>query len=119
GDGGRRTDESLPAFKELGTKETPAYSGKYVKSSEVLFYPKPVQKPHPPLWIGGESPPALRRTIRFADSWYPGSDSQTRPLDTPERLGAGIAGWQRPRADARGGAPPLRSAPPPLPLHAR
>jgi len=94
-DRGRLTDEYLAAFKELWTKEKPAYSGKYVKFSEVLFYPKPVQKPHPPLWIGGESPPALRRTIQFADAWYPGSDSQTRPLDTPERLAAGIAEVKR------------------------
>jgi probable F420-dependent oxidoreductase len=90
-DRGRLTDEYLAAFKELWTKDRPAYDGVYVKFSDVLFYPKPVQKPHPPLWIGGESPPALRRTIKFADAWYPGSDSQTKPLDTPERLAAGIA----------------------------
>jgi probable F420-dependent oxidoreductase len=94
-DRGRRTDEYLAAFKELWTKDRPAYSGKYVKFSDVLFYPKPVQKPHPPLWIGGESAPAVRRTIAFADAWYPGSDSQTRPLDTPERLAAGIAEVKR------------------------
>src|SRR5215470_13723933 len=94
-DRGRLTDEYLAAFKELWTKDTPSYSGKYVKFSDVLFYPKPVQKPHPPLWIGGESPPALRRTIKFADVWYPGSNSQTKPLDTPERLAAGIADVKR------------------------
>jgi alkanesulfonate monooxygenase SsuD/methylene tetrahydromethanopterin reductase-like flavin-dependent oxidoreductase (luciferase family) len=55
-----------------------------------MFYPKPVQKPHPPIWIGGESAPALRRTIRFAAAWYPGNNSQTVPLDTPARLAAGI-----------------------------
>ena len=70
-------------------------SGTYVKFSDVLFYPKPAQKPHPPLWIGGESPPALRRTIKFADAWYPGNNSQTKPLDTPERLAAGIADVKR------------------------
>jgi probable F420-dependent oxidoreductase len=90
-DRGRLTDEYLAAFKELWTKDNPAYSGKYVSFSNVLFYPKPVQKPHPPLWVGGESAPALRRTIKFADVWYPGSNSQTKPLDTPERLAATIA----------------------------
>ncbi len=88
---GAVTDEYLAAFQELWTKDAPAYSGKHVSFSDVLFYPKPVQKPHPPIWIGGESAPALRRTIRFADAWYPGNNSQTMPLDTPKRLAAGIA----------------------------
>jgi probable F420-dependent oxidoreductase len=92
---GQLTDEYLGAFKELWTKDNPVYSGKYVNFSKVLFYPKPLQKPHPPLWIGGESPPALRRTVKFADAWYPGSDSQTKPLDTPERLAVGIAETKR------------------------
>jgi probable F420-dependent oxidoreductase len=88
---GEVTDEYLAAFQELWTKDAPAYNGKHVSFSDVLFYPKPVQKPHPPIWIGGESPPALRRTIRFADVWYPGNNSQTMPLDTPARLAGGIA----------------------------
>ena len=89
-DRGKATDEYLEAFRELWTKDAPAYSGKHVRFSDVLFYPKPIQKPHPPMWIGGESPAALRRTIRFADAWYPGNNSQTKPLDTPSRLAAGI-----------------------------
>ena len=88
---GAVTDEYLAAFQELWTKDAPAFSGKHVSFSDVLFYPKPVQKPHPPIWIGGESAPALRRTIRFAAAWYPGNNSQTMPLDTPARLAAGIA----------------------------
>jgi probable F420-dependent oxidoreductase len=87
---GRVTDEYLAAFQELWTKDAPAFDGKHVSFSDLLFYPKPVQKPHPPIWIGGESPPALRRTIRFAAAWYPGNNSQTMPLDTPQRLAAGI-----------------------------
>lgn len=99
-DRGRLADEYLAAFKELWTRDRPAYSGKYVQFSDVLFYPKPVQKPHPPLWIGGEGAPALRRAVAFADAWYPGSNSQTRPLDTPERLAAGIADVKRASAAA-------------------
>jgi probable F420-dependent oxidoreductase len=91
---GRVTDEYLAAFQELWTKDAPAYSGKHVRFSDVLFYPKPVQTPLP-IWIGGESPPALRRTIRFAAAWYPGNNSQTMPLDTPARLAAGIAHVKR------------------------
>jgi probable F420-dependent oxidoreductase len=88
---GKVTDEYLEAFQELWTKDAPAYNGKHVNFSDVLFYPKPLQKPHPPIWIGGESVPAIRRTIRFADVWYPGNNSQTMPLDTPARLAEGIA----------------------------
>lgn len=88
---GKVTDEYLEAFQELWTKDAPVYSGKHVSFSDLLFYPKPLQKPHPPIWIGGESPPAIRRTIRFADVWYPGNNSQTMRLDTPARLAEGIA----------------------------
>jgi probable F420-dependent oxidoreductase len=92
---GEFTDEALAAFRELWTKDAPAYAGKHVSFSDVLFYPKPLQKPHPPIWIGGESPAALRRTIKFADAWYPGNNSQTRPLDTPARFAAGVADLRR------------------------
>jgi probable F420-dependent oxidoreductase len=92
---GQLTDEYLAAFKELWTKDKPAFSGKHVRFADALFYPKPVQKPHPPLWIGGESPGALRRAIRLGDAWYPGNNSQTKPLDTPQRLAAGIADVRR------------------------
>jgi probable F420-dependent oxidoreductase len=91
---GGLTDEYLEAFRELWTKDRPAYRGQHVRFSDLLFYPKPMQKPHPPIWIGGESAAARRRAIRFADAWYPASNNQGRPLDTPERLRAGIAGIQ-------------------------
>lgn len=89
-DRGAVTDESLEAFIELWTKERPSYHGKHVRFDEVIFEPKPLQKPHPPLWIGGESPPAIRRAIKYGSAWYPGNNSQTMPLDTPARLKAGI-----------------------------
>jgi probable F420-dependent oxidoreductase len=87
---GKLTDEYLAAFIELWTSEQPEFAGKHVAFKDVLFEPKPLQKPHPPLWIGGESPGAIRRAIRFGQAWYPGNNSQTRPLDTPARLAAGI-----------------------------
>jgi len=90
-DRGVITDESLAAFIELWTKDRPSFHGKHVQFNEVIFQPKPLQKPHPPLWIGGESAPALRRAIRFGNAWYPGNNSQTMPLDTPARLKAGFA----------------------------
>ena len=88
---GSVTDEYLEAFRELWTKDRPAYSGKHVRFADVLFYPKPLQRPHPPIWIGGESPAALKRAVRLANAWYPGNNNQRRPLDTPARLAAAVA----------------------------
>jgi probable F420-dependent oxidoreductase len=90
-DRGRLTDEYIAAFKELWTSENPQFSGKHVNFSGVVFNPRPLQKPHPPIWVGGESAPALRRAVRFGDAWYPGNNSQLRPLDTPSRFATGIA----------------------------
>src|SRR6476661_2912420 len=92
---GKVTDEYLEALRELWCNDAPSYRGEHVRFSDLLFYPKPLQKPHPPIWVGGESPAALRRAARLGDAWYPGNNSQTKPLDTPARLGAGIAEVKR------------------------
>jgi probable F420-dependent oxidoreductase len=101
---GRVTDEYLEAFKALWTEEKPAYRGRHVAFSDVIFSPKPLQKPHPPIWVGGESRAALRRAARLGDAWYPGSNSQGKPLDTPARLAAGIGELHR-AAGAAGRSP--------------
>ena len=49
-----------------------------------------MQKPHPPIWVGGESRPALRRTAELADGWYPLGSNPTFPMGTPEQLAAGL-----------------------------
>jgi probable F420-dependent oxidoreductase len=103
-DRGRATDEYLEAFKALWTMERPSYRGKHVSFADVIFEPKPAQKPHPPIWVGGESPAALRRAAKLGDAWYPGNNSQTKPLDTPARLGAAIADVRR-MAEAAGRDP--------------
>ena len=68
---GRVTDEHLEMFKALCTEEVAAYSGEYVQISDSTFFPKPLQEPHPPIWVGGSSPAALRRTARLGDGWLP------------------------------------------------
>lgn len=94
-DRGRATDEYIEAFKSLWTSDKPAYAGKHVNFSGLVFAPQPVQKPHPPIWVGGESPAALRRTAKLADAWYPGNNNQTKPMDTPARLANGIGDLRR------------------------
>ncbi len=91
---GRVTDEYIAAFKELWTKDYPEFHGKHVDFKGVLFAPKPIKKPHPPIWIGGESDAAMRRAIRLGDAWYPGSSNPANRLDTAERVAAGIKAFQ-------------------------
>jgi probable F420-dependent oxidoreductase len=88
---GEATNEYLAAFKELWTKDAPRFAGKHVKFDNILFAPKPVQKPHPPLWIGGESAPALRRAAKLGDGWYPIGTNPQFPLDTLPRYQAAVA----------------------------
>ena len=84
-------DEYLRAFRELWTSENPTFHGKYCDFSNLIFSPKPVQKPHPPLWVGGESPPALRRAGRLGDGWYPIANNPQYPLLTPDRYRAAVS----------------------------
>nr|MCS5668648.1 TIGR03619 family F420-dependent LLM class oxidoreductase [Dehalococcoidia bacterium] len=87
---GAVTDEYIRAFKELWTEDDPHFEGKYISFDDISFLPKPVQKPHPPIWVGGESRPALRRTAELADGWYPLGSNPTFPMGTPEQLKAGL-----------------------------
>jgi hypothetical protein len=64
-----------------------------VKFEDVVFTPKPVQQPIP-IWVGGESGPALRRTARYADGWYPVSTNPQFPMHTLSKFKAGIARFQ-------------------------
>ena len=61
----------IRAFKELWTSDNPSFESSYASFSDIAFAPRPVQKPHPPIWVGGESPPALRRAALLGDVWYP------------------------------------------------
>lgn len=87
---GAVTDEWMMVCKELWTNETPKFSGKYVQFADVLFPPQPVQQPIP-IWVGGESGPALRRTARYGDAWYPIGTNPQFPLDTLSRFKSGVA----------------------------
>jgi probable F420-dependent oxidoreductase len=88
---GAVTDEYVAAFKTLWTEKKPAIAGKYVHYDRLLLEPKPVQKPHPPIWVGGESGPSLRRAARLGDAWYPIGTNNAHPLDSLPRYRAGLA----------------------------
>jgi probable F420-dependent oxidoreductase len=88
---GAVTDEYLAAFRALWTEAAPRFAGRYVKFDNIVFEPKPLQRPHPPIWVGGESGPSLKRAARFGHSWYPIGSNQKNPYDTLPRYRAGIA----------------------------
>jgi probable F420-dependent oxidoreductase len=88
---GTVTDEYVRAFVELWTRPAPKFDGKHVQFSNIGFEPKPVQKPHPPIWVGGESGPALRRAARIGDAWYPIGTNPQNPLDSLTRYKIQVA----------------------------
>jgi probable F420-dependent oxidoreductase len=89
-DRGAVTDEWMDACKELWTAELPKFAGKYVRFDDVVFAPKPAQNPIP-IWVGGESAPALRRTVRYAQGWYPVGTNPQFPMNTLARFKTGPA----------------------------
>jgi probable F420-dependent oxidoreductase len=88
---GAVTDEYLEAFRALWTQEHARFDGRYTKFSDLIFLPRPAQQPHPPIWVGGESGPSMRRAARFGDAWYPIGSNNRHLLDTLPRLAAAIA----------------------------
>ncbi len=68
---GSLTDECIAIMKELWTSPHPSYQSRRWSFSDLRFSPKPIQKPHIPLWIGGSSPGAIRRTAITGDGWHP------------------------------------------------
>ena len=77
---GARTREYVAMMQALWTQDAPRFSGDFVELHEdVNVMPRPIQKPHPPIWVGGESVPALRRVAAFGNGWHCG-------LVLPERI---------------------------------
>jgi len=87
---GRVTDEYIRAFHELWTSDNPTFNGKFCNFSNIVFLPKPVQKPTIPIWIGGHSKQAIRRAARLGDGWHPIGGVPTIPLE-PEDVRKDIA----------------------------
>jgi len=63
--------ERIEAMREIWTKSKPEYHGEFVNFDPMMTWPKPVQKPHPPVIVGGAYPYAARRAVRYGDGWMP------------------------------------------------
>ncbi len=69
-DRGARTDECIEALRALWTQEKPSFAGRTVRFSGIDAQPRPVQKPHPPIVVGGTSASAFERAVRHGNGWY-------------------------------------------------
>ena len=70
-DRGAVTDEYIEIFIELWTQENPTYNGKHYQVSGIGFLPKPVQRPHPEIWVGGHTGRAFKRLAKYGQGWQP------------------------------------------------
>lgn len=84
---GAVSNEYIEIFKKLWTKSPAEHSGKSYSFKALRCEPHPVQKPHPPIWIGGHSKPALRRTAKYGDGWHPVGATAAAPLAPTEFRG--------------------------------
>ncbi len=81
---GAATDEWLAIFKQLWSQSPATFAGKFYSYSDIRCEPFPLQKPHPPIWVGGHSRAALRRTARHGDGWHPVGAVAASPLPPQE-----------------------------------
>jgi hypothetical protein len=66
---GARTDEATALLRRLWADDFVTFHGRFISVDDAAVFPKPVQRPHPPIWVGGDSPAALRRVARLGDGW--------------------------------------------------
>jgi probable F420-dependent oxidoreductase len=76
----RRLREQVLAMKEIWTKDEAAYHGEFVNFDPIWMWPKPAQRPHPPVLLGGESTHTLRRVVEFCEGWFPRGRAAERVL---------------------------------------
>ncbi|TYK50974.1 LLM class F420-dependent oxidoreductase [Actinomadura decatromicini] len=90
---GARLNEQLAAIKAIWTEDEPEFHGDHVDFDPIHLWPKPVREPHPPIYIGGESPAALDRLVRYGDGWLPRAAT---PPEEIRRVSALLADQGRP-----------------------
>jgi probable F420-dependent oxidoreductase len=96
---GARTDDYLGVLKALWTEEVSAFHGEHYDLPDCRMYPKPVQSPHPPIHVGGESAAAMRRVARHGDGWYTFNRDPDDLTEALTDLDRALAAEGRDRAD--------------------
>jgi probable F420-dependent oxidoreductase len=83
---GRQADEILRVFTALWSEDNPSFEGEFFRFRNLGFAPKPVQKPRPPIWVGGDSPGAFRRVVTLGDGWHATSKTPAELREALPRL---------------------------------
>jgi probable F420-dependent oxidoreductase len=83
---GKLVDEYVKVFRELWSSDAPNFAGEFVEFENITLLPKPSQRRGPPIWIGGESLPAMRRAARLGDGWMPIGSNPRHTLRDPTEL---------------------------------
>jgi probable F420-dependent oxidoreductase len=81
---GAVSDEWLRIFKQLWSQSPASFKGEFYSYSDIRCEPFPLQKPHPPIWVGGHTKAALRRTARYGNGWHPVGAIAASPLPPQE-----------------------------------
>jgi len=97
---GAVSNEYIQIFKTLWTQDPATFHGEFYQFDALRCLPHPVQKPHPPIWIGGHSPAAMRRAARYGDGWHPVGANPAVPL-RPHELEVAIGDLKRLTAAAQ------------------
>ena len=71
--------ERIEAMKAIWTQDEASYQGEFVDFERIWSWPKPVQKPHPPIWVGGDAPGTFKRVLRYGDGWIPSLGGNEKP----------------------------------------
>ncbi|MBI3826085.1 MAG: LLM class F420-dependent oxidoreductase [Candidatus Rokubacteria bacterium] len=76
----RKLREQVLAMKEIWTKDAPAFHGEFVNFDPIWSWPKPAQRPHPPVYLGGESGYTLQRVVDWCEGWFPRGRAGAEPI---------------------------------------
>src|SRR6266852_4529760 len=91
---GAVSNEYIQIFKTLWTQDPATFTGEFYQFQALHCLPHPIQQPHPPIWIGGHSPAALRRAARYGDGWHPVGANPAVPL-RPHELEVALGDLKR------------------------
>jgi len=78
--------ERIEAMKEIWTKDKASYHGEFVNFDDIWSWPKPIQKPHPPVFVGGDGERTFERVMRYGDGWMPHPESGNLYAEKIKRL---------------------------------
>jgi len=98
---GAYADESIRIMRNLWAEEDPVFKGSFFSYSGVKFSPKPIQKPYPPILVGGQGNPAMRRAARLGDGWHPNGNSPDKMASRIKKLTLIAESEERPLSDLK------------------